>query len=280
MSDVMMLSKHYDASKCRFPVFASVKLDGVPGVYTHDELKSRQGKPLLGVQWIHDVIKLYIPPHMTLIGEHYEEGAAFKDISGKCRKDKPYNEAKIFMFDCIDQHRPLEFHVRYEMLKRWWYSLPTEFKHLVKYCPQGFIETPQGVRWYIEDLKEQRLYRSVEGAMIMSANGLFSCTRSWDCMKYVFDDLLDLKVCALEEAVSQHGESLGMIGALYVEYRGEAVKIGAGKMSHNERATVWENPALYIGKICKVKAKPDDTYTALRQATFQAWHEDKEEPDA
>ena len=71
-----------------------------------------------------------------------------------------------------------------------------------------------------------------------------------------------------------------MIGALYVSYKGKAVKTGAGKMTHTERKMVWDNPEQYIGKICKVKAKVDPTYDKLRQPTFQAWHEDKDEPDA
>lgn len=277
MSNTMMLSKHYDPKKCSFPVFVSEKLDGVPGVYAREGMQSRQGKPLLGVQWIHDAIKEYLPPY-PIVGEHWRIGEPFQYISGKCRKAQPWLEADLFVFDLVSDH---PFEKRLQML-RYWYDkeLPIRFKQYVHIIPQYFCETPEGVQKWAQGFEETLKVRACEGMMVRPANGLYTLTRSWASQKYVFDDLLDLRVCAYEEAIDQYGTPKGMVGAIWcADAHGKQVKVGAGKMKHAERILMFESPALYIGRICKVKAKPDLGYDALRQGTWQAWHEDKEEPD-
>ena len=277
MSDVMQLCKNYDPKKIGFPVLVSEKLDGVPGVYTKQALVSRQNKPLLGVQWVHDLLCNYIPYGYTVIGEHYERGNPFKYISGRVRKNEPYEEAHLYLFDFIEPGFDYDFMTRYENLRQWHYFLPQHVRDVVHVIPQSVCHSEVCIDNYVLALEEDGGH---EGAVVRSLSGKFTLTRSWDSQKIVFDDLLDLRVCGIEEAVSQEGEAKGMIGALYVSYKGKAVKTGAGKMTHTERKMVWDNPEQYIGKICKVKAKVDPTYDKLRQPTFQAWHEDKEEADA
>jgi len=278
MSEVMMLSKNYDPSKCSFPVYVSEKLDGVPGVYTKEKMQSRQSKPLLGVQWIHDKIKPFLPD-FPIIGEHYKPGMNFGTISGKCRKDEAWRDAELWVFDADIPNTP--FHARLIALQTWWCNLPGGCMRFVKLVPQYLYETPEGLQRWIQDLEKARQFRPVEGAMIRPTDGLYTLTRSWASQKYVFEDTLDLKVLAYEEAVDKYGEPKGMVGAIWCsDATGAEFKVGAGKMKHDERTDMFQNPFRYIGRICKVKAKPDPGYKALRQATFQAWHDDKEEPDA
>lgn len=277
MSDVMQLCKNYDPKRLSFPVFVSEKLDGVPGVYTKDKLVSRQNKPLLGVQWVHDALSNYIPSNYTVIGEHYEHGQPFKYISGRCRKNEPYEEAELYIFDFVEEgFEPTALAYRYEELRQWHFFLPTQIRDFVHVVQQTVCNSDAAVQQFV-----QQLTPGVhEGAVVRSTDAGFTLTRSWDSQKIVFDDLLDLRVCGFEEAITKDGDLTGMVGALYVEYKGTVVKVGAGKMSHIERKLVYDNPALYLGRICKVKAKVDKTYDKLRQPTFQAWHEDKDEPDA
>ena len=277
MSDVMQLCKEYNPKRLSFPVFVSEKLDGVPGVYTKQKLVSRQNKPLLGVQWMHDMLCNYIPNGYTIIGEHYEFGKPFKYISGKVRKNAQYTEAHLYLFEFVEDGTQYDLFSRMEQLKQWHFFLPQHVRDVVHVIPQFICHSDNAVQQFTHTLEEEG---GKEGSVVRSTNGKFDLTRSWDSQKIVFDKLLDLRVCAFEEAVSKYGEPKGMIGALYVSYKGKSVKVGAGKMTHTERKLVWDNPEQYIGKICKVKAKVDPTYDKLRQPTFQAWHEDKEEADA
>lgn len=277
MSDVMQLCTKYTPKRCKFPVFVSEKLDGVPGVYTKDKLVSRQNKPLLGVQWMHDILRNYVPSDYTVIGEHYEEGHPFKYISGKVRKNEPYTSAHLYLFDFIEPSCSYQLLTRYEQLKQWHFFLPQNVRDFVHVIPQHVCYSEAAVRQFIASLASAG---GKEGAVIRSMSGKFDLTRSWDSQKFVFVELMDLRVCAMEEMTDKFGKSMGMAGALFVSYKGAVAKVGAGKMTHTERKLVWENPGQYIGKICKARVKIDPTYGKLREGTFQAWHEDKDEPDA
>jgi len=277
MSEVMQLCKGYDPKRLSFPVFVSEKLDGVPGVYTKDKLVSRQNKPLLGVQWIHERLAPYIPSNRIVIGEHYEKGQPFKYISGRVRAGEVYEEAELYIFDFIEHgYEQATLAFRYEELKQWHFFLPQQIRDFVHVVQQTVCHSDKCIQQFVE----QFVPGLHEGVVARSMDAGFTLTRSWDSQKIVFDDLLDLRVIGFEEAISQSGEPMGMIGALWVDYQGAPVKVGAGKMSHIERKLVLENWHDYHGKICKVKAKVDATYNKLRQPTFQAWHEDKDVPDA
>ena len=277
MSEVMQLCKEYNPKRAGFPVFVSEKLDGVPGVYTKHKMVSRQNKPLLGVQWIHDRLAPYIPSNRTVIGEHYEKGQPFKYISGRVRAAEVYEEAELYLFDFIeDGYESTALVSRYEQLKQWHFFLPQQIRDFVHVVQQTVCSSDTCVQQFV-----QQLTPGVhEGAVVRSCSGAFTLTRSWGSQKIVFDNLLDLRVVNYEEAVNQYNEPMQMIGALWVMHNGTAVKVGAGKMSHTERKVVYANWQEYLGRICKVKAKVDPTYNKLRQATFQAWHDDKDVPDA
>lgn len=85
-----------------------------------------------------------------------------------------------------------------------------------------------------------------------------------------------------EEAVDKYGKPKGMVGRLDVLYKGKVVGVGPGALTHKERKDLWESVRKGEQKIAiaEIKYMPDDTYEALRQATFVRWRPDKETPDA
>jgi DNA ligase-1 len=71
---------------------------------------------------------------------------------------------------------------------------------------------------------------------------------------------------------STHQENMvpkGMIGALWLlTPEGKEIKVGAGKLKHEERKYYWENPDEIIGQIVKYAFLGFGEFNAPRQARF------------
>lgn len=57
---------------------------------------------------------------------------------------------------------------------------------------------------------------------------------------------------------------------------GEIVKVGAGKMPHDDRLKFFQNPSLIIGKLAKFKMFPNGVYNKPRFPTFQSLRSDSD----
>jgi ATP-dependent DNA ligase len=126
--------------------------------------------------------------------------------------------------------------------------------------------------------------------------------RCWGLGRYKPQPTIDLEVVSFEEAVSEAGEGLGMVGRVNVRLirewpLGEApagwkavsgdlrnlwekiVGVGPGKLTHEERTRWWNDynvGALSAGNIyAEIKYMPDPAYEALRQPTVQRLRTDK-----
>lgn len=281
----MMLSKNFDERKIDFPGYISRKFDGVPGGYSREKLVSRQGKPLLGVQWIHDLLSPYIPNNVVLWGEHYEAGKPFKYISGKVRKNEPYTGACLYLFNLHDKEFPNStFRNRIVFLKDWFHGLPIEVRAVVGLATQYYVDNPTSLDSAINDIKQAVLVDGdgqFEGCMYHSSYGMyFPGTRSWGSMKIVNKPLIDLRIVGILESVSEEGEPKGMVGSMLCEDgSGQVFTVAAGKLSHSEREEMFEAWPMHRGTIVKVKHKGDSTYEGLREPTFQEFNLDKDTPD-
>lgn len=56
-------------------------------------------------------------------------------------------------------------------------------------------------------------------------------------------------------------------------HTGAEVTIGLGTMKHDERAAIWQNPQLALGKIARYKFFPTGTKDAPRFPTFTGWRD-------
>lgn len=136
-----MKSHNFRADNMIFPGYVSRKFDGVPGGYTRYDLESRQKKPLLGVKWIHDMIKDAIPSGVRIWMEHWEPNTPFKVISGKVRKNVPYQTAQgvvhnIHIFDWPDA----TFKQRWDYLIEWYYSNYAKLSPIIHLADQLYVE--------------------------------------------------------------------------------------------------------------------------------------------
>ncbi|WKV17017.1 hypothetical protein [Nostoc phage NMeng1] len=129
-----------------------------------------------------------------------------------------------------------------------------------------------------------------EGMMLHTCTKPFSPgKRAPGMLRYKPQPTIDLRVESWEEAVSEDGTPLGMVGRCNVLLnrvmsdgvtRQSRIGIGPGKLTHDERTAIW-NKFRESGyrPIVEVKYMPDPTYDALRQPTIQRIRDDKEKAD-
>lgn len=287
MAEVMMRSHKFAEAgkKLTFPGYVSAKFDGVPGGYSKSQLITRQNKPLAGAQWIHEIIAPYIPDGWQLWGEHWNPDMDFQEISGRCRKDEPWKEAKVMFFNYFDMFNPsLTFEQRQRRMENWMEDLPTLFNGdtvgLVMQNKVNSLEEALLAKETIRrDWKATGITAKFEGCMYHTASGLYTINRSWASLKMVDKITYDLQLHGVEEASSKTGKLLGMVGTLvFKDGQGRLLNVGPGKLKHHERRDMWDNYEKYHGRIGTISAK-GSTYEALREPTFQNWHEDKENAD-
>ena len=303
MASTIPLAKPYTPGKLVFPVALSRKVDGVPVKITFDNLsisvESRQGKRVESVTaLIQDFREAYLmqdlPVPVTFVGEVYQRGnmdADFKETSGIVRRQYDQSDQlAIALFDTdtgiVGEHSGQMAYSAANFEHR---------LHFLMYLKQIKLHkwvTPieQIVVHSVEDLDSfassfQNAFPKAEGMVARSYTDEWAPgKRTWGYQKVVVDPMIDLRIVGFEEAISQHGEPLGMVGRLIASYKGSKIGVGPGKLGHNARMQLWTeycNHGQHMEpRMAQIKCKKDDSYDALRQPTFQCWREDKDEPDA
>ena len=121
-----MLAVNTKVEDIKLPVYGSLKLEGVRGIFTPAGLFTRPlkrfGNPLLEERF-KDLIALCKSNNMYIEGEFYKHGIEFGDISSICRRmnHPDTNKIDLHLFDCYDPHCPnADFQTRIRYLR----SLP------------------------------------------------------------------------------------------------------------------------------------------------------------
>lgn len=292
MGGTIPLAKGYAPGKLKFPVYVSEKLDGVPVRIDIDPwgwtAQTRQGEDMPSVRnQVNSLVsrlRMDIPYGsypVTFVAEvTHEIFTNFKDISGVVRRKEPQDDLILNIFDYFNWNG--EFAQRLRNLKE---VGPYIESHDVRLVRQHFV----GCRDHLDEYLSRPMKEGQEGWIIRSHNAEFKPgTRHWDYQKYVVDPCVDLRITGFEEAVSATGEPLGMIGRIIADFHGQEIGVGPGKLSHDERRTLWmayeqwrwsrTREAEWPTQIATVKYKRDPSYAALRQPTFQHWRPEKTEP--
>lgn len=282
----------------------SVKLDGVPLKFVFDvngsdvkvvDIRTRQDKPCPAGQ-----------VHAALLAMSIKEGAGspmawpdgrytfvaevthplkhdFKDLSGIVRSEQHEEHRQLIfnVFDFVHDIRSGDPYAERMFAANMLFSRSCIYDRFRVVEQSWYSEVDDAIA-HAEQIASIEV---VEGAIIKSGRDVWAPgKRSWGYQKVLVDPTVDLRVVGFEEAVSgKTGEPLGMVGRINCEYRGETIGVGPGKLSHTERKKVWysymDNPGLPDYGIAEVKYKRDESYTALRQPTFQQWRDDKTEPN-
>lgn len=293
---IMMESHDYklaNQKQLKFPGYVSQKFDGTPGRYTRNEVVSRQGKKLLGIEWLHNEIKESIPMGVEIWMEHYEWGKPFSYINGKVEAEESYKEVRGIITNMRVLDEPLmPFGMRMDEATKIAQDIIKNHDMYGRICvaKQIYVRNKEEVEEAVEKLKNSNEMNVSlltmgtdwrwEGAMFHYASGQYIIHRSWNSLKIVEKPTYDLAFAGCEEGKSKEGIPNGRAGKLYFkDANGTIFGCGPGKMKHVERERVFMNKEKYIGKIATIKSKEDSHYKGLREPTFQWWREDKTEPD-
>lgn len=277
------LATEYSPKKFIDKMFVSQKLDGVPIKILIDEFGTvhhctRQNTQLKSIDHVLEAAADVLPWGVPFVGELYIPQTPFKDISGKVRGHDPAPELQFYIYDML-------MSIPYSNRKANWERY-TRIQHPVI---KSVYQMPNGLGTdWCESLEDA--HRAVEWANVSGVEGLVfrhpqllpteAGKRCKGFLKYKPKPTIDLSVVGFEEATSEAGAPLGMIGRINVLFNGEITGVGAGKLTHAERRQIFENPYAYIGKVAEIQYMRDPSYTALRQATFQRFRPDKDAPDA
>lgn len=105
-----------------------------------------------------------------------------------------------------------------------------------------------------DDLKEIvemfHYYLSIgwEGLMIKNLDSVYEFKRSKSLLKMKLMDTVDLEVTELYEGT---GKYKGMMGGVYVDYKGHQLGVGSG-WNDEQRQKYWDNPNELIGKTLEI----------------------------
>lgn len=305
MTSTIPLAKPFNQKaleKTGGPYGVSQKYDGVPvkisfdvndiGLITWLNVQSRQGKPLVSCNVHATILKIGIEQcansnlkwpegKYVLVSEIIHPTIHdFKDLSGIVRSEH-HEEHKNLHFQVFDFHHskgPINYDTRM-FAAGMLFARPTMYKRF-KLVETSWYDDIEAAISHAEMIANIEV---VEGAIIRSGADRFEPNkRSWGYQKYLKDPTVDLRVHSFEEATSESGEPLGMVGRINCYYGNAIIGVGPGKLTHIQRTLLWDlhkgNP-LHSVIIAEVKYKKDPSYKALRQATFQRWREDKSEPN-
>lgn len=289
------LAKGFSEKHLKFPVFLSHKIDGVPvridiNADGNHTIRTRQGKDVPSIRKLVQefadafrgkVSRGFFDTPCTLIGEVYQHGDAyadFKDTSGIVRRqDDQSHRLALGLFEMFS---PALQEVGFERRYKAMFALHPlhERVHLIY---QQRVENMSQLEHHFEDFCFHR--PKAEGMVVRNWNDPFMPgKRSWGYQKLLREPTIDLWIVGVEEAIDQHGNPKGMAGRLVASYKGTEIGIGPGRLTHDERTTLWVHiqTGMFHRRMAQIKYKADDSYDALRQPTFQFWRDDKETPDA
>ena len=298
-TSTIMRAKDYDYKRITYPVYLSEKLDGVPAKFFRDSsgkvvAMTRQGELLTSVEHICKELSDFklLEESNAIVGELWVRGRPFKETSGKVRAEEVCTDLKLYIYDeffCDQWGRPSD----YRTFRDRWRHLRGKFQLNALGMPPHVYMVKQTLCENSGSLSyEQRCIMAgpvdraykPEGVMIRMLDGkdsYYSLTgRSWGMMRLVEKPTLDLLVVDVVEAKDKNGNPKGMVGSFMCKYHDIDIKVGAGKATHSERQKWWKRPELILGTIIQVQYKPDDSYSKLRQPTFQRVRTDKDTPDA
>jgi ATP-dependent DNA ligase len=298
-------------------VYVSQKLDGVPARFELQinpfgdnavctTIRSRQDEELVSCAgigrelakrltfWLEklpsDKREKWASAKLVVVGEvTHDSFKDFKDISGVVRRQSEQDGLRVGLFDfwssvLNDAHA--SFLNRYALMEVIFRGVWNK-SYVI---PQALMPSTAAQTYCDLYLEE---YPNAEGLIIRSTTETWQPgKRTWGYQKYVVDPTIDLFIVGVEEATSEDGQPLNMAGRLVASYKGREIGIGPGKLSHAERRELfaefyqWQQ-AIKSGykdtkwkRMAAIKYKRDDSYSDLRQPTFQAWRDDKETPDA
>jgi len=179
-------------------------------------------------------------------------GGFQQSVSNIKRKGTNNSEINLWIFDILPRQEFLDgtctksFAERRKVLEECFARTPAELRPNLILIPQ----------WQAKSMDEllsiygKHLDDGFEGSMIKIKTDMYKYTRNFSVMKLKPTETLDVKI---EGVIEAEGEQKGMVGKI-ISHSEEGVLItaGAGKMTHEVRTQMFQNPEAYIGRIVEI----------------------------
>lgn len=260
-------------NKLRYPVLATVKLDGVRALRLNGTLLSRNLKQIPNVSICHR--GSYLPAGFDM--ELCADGMTFNEIQSIVMSRKHELEDKI-TFNVLDWIMPEEQYSNFTYSDRIFNAIKIiESRHQ----SQCYLEHPTWI-YTVEQLfqyfkKNEQL--GAEGICFRTPDSPYKQGKSTLNEQYLIKLCrwlrMEVTVIGYEEqiAVGKRATPLNTLGSLLVtDDKSRTFSVGSG-FTAAERLRIWNNKQAYMGKTLTIKYKPCSEKINPRHPTFVGWRE-------
>ena len=259
----IMLLKTYNKKKTTLPLLAAPKLDGVRGRFFNGKIYSRSRKRIIGLDHIEEELSKL---GNDFDGEIIVPKAIFDDSSGLIRNKKPVPEAEIHIFDIPDPN--FDKKTRLHLMNDGRFH---ETASCIKIIKHKWIDYERELEQYYQS----QLKLGYEGIVLYNPNSLYQDKRSYDWMRLVPLNNVDVECTGIFEGSGKYEFNAG---GIYVDFNGVEVKVGTG-FSDGDRKKMWEDQNHYIGLIAEIEFKEVTKKGSMRQPRFKCWRLEKSRPN-
>lgn len=276
--------------------FFEIKYDGCHCILVKKDGKayafSRQGEPVLAAM-DHVILELEAIPddNFVLFAEAWHEYLDHSIINGTFRRSyvaagSELLEAVVFDYVPLADFEAGACPVRYKTrrdkafeivhaIQRRSFPLGQESMSPVRLAYASYC-TEHGQELVDDSRLRFAAVFAIDGFMRKDRNGLWKAgSGACGAVVKIKDHLsIDVKVLRLNEG---QGKFAGMIGALVVEWGGQELIIGGGKLTDKERQFYWDFPNQIIGRIVEAHGLCESAHGMIREPRFIRFRDDKTE---
>lgn len=251
------LVEDWEEHRVEYPILISPKLDGVRGEKRGNNIFTRTGRHIVGLQHIISYMDSAWPS-MSASGELWVPGMPFSRTSGLIKSNKAKKpNVRYAVFDLPHlENVPLK--QRLKELSKMFYPLGSKPLPPVCSIPHLVANNEREVDEMFKYWRSQ----GFEGLVGKKMNGLVKNGKNYDWMRKVAGISVEKKIIGVYESE----EMPGCMGGVILE--GD-IRCGSG-FTQSERETYWTNPGKIIGRLATIEAKEKTAAGSLRQPIFKA----------
>lgn len=184
-----------------------------------------------------------------LDGELYVHLLGFEEISSRVARrdyDSKSLEIQFHVFDCKEDVANGEriLHL-VKMFELWREEASLELKEVIQFVPTHIVENNEEIDNYLEEFLET----GYEGIIVRNPLAYYTERRPFTILKWKPGKEDEYIVVACNQAISSHGEPMGLLGSLTCrDDYGNEFNVGCGaNISMSDKFNYWKNNHLLIG---------------------------------
>lgn len=275
--------------KLEYPLFASLKIDGIRAYSDRYTLYSKSNKPIRNFATQEALNLIDGIDGELVVGEPNAIGCINRTYSGVMSYEND-PEARIFVFDYFHGHNSAyAYHLRLDSLKEACARCKSDRIVLLE---QQLVRSVEDVL----EFEKKALSSGYEGVILRSPHGLYVSApreaRIYKLKRFCdtevtvvgFVEMLvnnnPQKVSELGTMVRSKDRSMltpgGTLGGFVVMWNGGEIVVGCGRLTEKERLHIFQNQADYLGRRFTMRymryGMLDDS-SPPRMAVFHTWRE-------